>query len=111
MNKKLSLRPAPSVLQLHRPYLPAIVILVAAVLPAVGLFFGLGHTPNPAFRCVLKIYLIWISPSKSMGSAYGDRTRPVAKESSSCEGKIDSRKGRIKGGYSPTYSASLGPTI
>jgi hypothetical protein len=40
MNKKLPLRPALSVLQLYRPYLPAIVTLVGAVLVAVGLFFG-----------------------------------------------------------------------
>jgi hypothetical protein len=40
MNKKLPPRPALSALLLYRPYLPAIVTLVGAVLVAVGLFFG-----------------------------------------------------------------------
>ena len=54
MNKKLPLRPALSVLQLYRPCLPAIVTLVGAVLVVVGLFFGQGQAPNPAFQMRLE---------------------------------------------------------
>jgi hypothetical protein len=50
MNKKFPLRPALSALQRYRPYLPAIVTLVGAVLVAVGLFFGQSQAPSPALQ-------------------------------------------------------------
>ena len=36
--------------RMYRPYLPAIVTLVGAVLVAVGLFFGQGKHPNAVFQ-------------------------------------------------------------
>lgn len=51
MNQKLILHPSLSALKrLYRPYLPAIVTLVGAVLVAVGLFFGQGKHPNAVFQ-------------------------------------------------------------
>jgi hypothetical protein len=51
MKQEFLLRPALSALKrLYRPYLPAIVTFLGAVLIAVGLFLGQGKHPNAVFQ-------------------------------------------------------------
>jgi hypothetical protein len=110
MNKQLPPYPALSALQLYRPYLPAIVTLVGAVLVAVGLFFGQGQAPNPVFQSfrligagIAAIGAFWSAHRQiQSASANKERDRKIIDLS-------EQLHGHLTGGDSFCYGCPYGP--